>query len=190
VWLELSLRSAGTSVIRVRGSWWRVAQVLGLVLGGAGAFIAGGGPSSQPQALAASDAQTSANLVLDECDLGGYVPCNQQAALLSVPIADTGLSLTYSSQWAPARSDRPDWTASSPGLGGWSVNVLQGYDAAQGALVGGDGTWRLAHEVPVGPGEGAVPSYDGALGYVFNSAGRQLRTVDGHLGMTLLSFAL
>jgi hypothetical protein len=67
--------------------------------------------------------------------------------------------------------------------------VLQGYDAAQGALIGGDGTWRLAHEVPVGPGEVAVPSYEGTLGYVFNPAGRQVRTVDGHLGMTLLSFA-
>ncbi len=127
--------------------------------------------------------------MLDECDPGGYVPCNQQAAFLSVPIADTGLSLTYSSQWAPARSDRPDWTASKLGLGGWSVNVVEVYDAAEGALVGGDGTWRLAREVPAGPGEAAVPSYDGALGYVFNSAGRQLRTVDGHLGMTLLSFA-
>jgi len=67
--------------------------------------------------------------------------------------------------------------------------VVEVYDAAQGALVGGDGTWRLAREVPAGPGEAAVPSYDGALGYVFNSAGRQLRTVDGHLGMTLISFA-
>ncbi|HTW08321.1 MAG TPA: RHS repeat-associated core domain-containing protein [Acidimicrobiales bacterium] len=175
----------------VRGTWWRAAAVLGLVLGAAGALIAGGGSASPAQvpAIPAIHAQTAASLLLDECDPGGYVACNQQAAFLSVPIADTGLSLTYSSQWAPARSDRPDWSASNLGLGGWSVNVLQGYDAAQGVLVGGDGTWRLAQAVPVGSGDVAVPSYDGTLGYVFNSAGRQVRTVDGHLGMTLLSFA-
>jgi RHS repeat-associated protein len=130
-----------------------------------------------------------ASLLLDECEPGGLVPCNQQAAFLSVPVADTGLSLTYSSQWAPGRSGRPDWDASNLGLGGWSVNVLQAYDASQSILVGGDGTWRFAHEVPAGPSARAVPSYDGSVAYIFNSAGQQVRTVDGHLGMTLLRFA-
>jgi RHS repeat-associated protein len=170
------------------GRAWRVVQVLGLVLGAAGALIVGGGVPRPAQALA-SHAQVYTNLLLAECDPGGYVPCSQQAASLSVPIADTGLSLTYSSQWAPARAGRPDWTPSTFGLGGWSVNVLQGYDQSQGILVGGDGTWRFAQEVPAGPGEGAVPSYDGNLAYVFNSAGRQVSTVDGHLGTTLLRFA-
>jgi hypothetical protein len=133
--------------------------------------------------------RTSARLLLDECDPGGYVPCNQQAAFLSVPIADSGLSLTYSSQWAPGRTGGLGWDASSLGLGGWSVNVLQGYDAAQGILIGGDGTWRFAQEVPAGPGQRAVPSYDGALAYIFNSAGQHVRTVDGHLGTTLLHIA-
>jgi len=127
--------------------------------------------------------------LLDECDPAGYVPCNQQAAFLSVPVADTGLSLTYSSQWAPGRSDRPDWDASKLGLGGLSVNVLQAYDASQGILVGGDGTWRFAPEVPAGPGEKAVPSYNGTVAYIFNSTGQQVRAVDGHLGTTLLRFA-
>ncbi len=133
--------------------------------------------------------QGSTSLLLDECDPGGYVPCPQQASFLSVPIVGTGLSLTYSSRWASAQTDGPGWDARSLGLGGWSVNVLQGYGASQGSIVGGDGTWRLAQEVPAGPGEVAVPSYDGTLAYVFNAAGRQVRTVDGRLGTTLLSFA-
>ena len=60
---------------------------------------------------------------LDECDPAGYVPCDQQAAVLSIPIADTNLALTYSSQWAAGRQDRPNWNADSLGLGGWSINV-------------------------------------------------------------------
>jgi len=126
------------------------------------------------------------DLTLEECDPAGYVACNQQAAYLSIPIVDTGLSLTYSSQWAPGRSDRPDWNAGSLGLGGWSVNVIQGYDAENGILVGGDGSWRFANATPAGGGDSAVPSFDGSLAYVFNAAGRQVRTVDGHLGTVLL----
>jgi RHS repeat-associated protein len=140
-------------------------------------------------ASSGSSVAASTSLLLDECDPGGYVPCNQLAAFLSVPIVGTGLALTYSSQWAPARSDRPDWDVSNLGLGGWSVNVLENYDTGQGILVSGDGTWRFAREVPAGPGEYAVPSYDGTLAYVFNSAGQQVRTVDGHLGTTLLNLA-
>jgi RHS repeat-associated protein len=140
-------------------------------------------------AVGSTTGGSAASLLLDECDPAGYVPCNQEAAFLSVPVADTGLSLTYSSQWAPGRTDRPDWDASKLGLGGLSVNVLEAYDASQGILVGGDGTWRFAPEVPASPGEKAVPSYNGTVAYIFNSAGQQVRAVDGHLGTTLLRFA-
>ena len=80
-------------------------------------------------------------------------------------------------------------TPGTLGLGGWSVNVLQGYGASQGASWAGTARGGSLEEVPAGPGEVAVPSYDGTLAYVFNAAGRQVRTVDGRLGTTLLSFA-
>jgi RHS repeat-associated protein len=126
---------------------------------------------------------------LDECDPGGLVACNQQAAFLTIPIADTGVALTYSSQWAPGRKDRPGWDASPLGLGGWSLDVVQRYDAAKGILVGGDGSWRYAKAVPAGSGKTAVPTYDGTIAYVFDAAGRHVRTVDGHLGTVLLTIA-
>jgi RHS repeat-associated protein len=128
-----------------------------------------------------------AELLLDQCDPAGYVPCNQQAAVLSIPIADTGLSLTYSSQWAAARADRPDWNADSLGIGGWSLSVVQRYDSGDGILIGGDGSWRFANTVAAPSGEHVVPSYDGSVAYVFDSKGRHVRTVDGHLGMTLIT---
>ena len=129
----------------------------------------------------------NAELLLDQCDPAGYVSCNQQAAVLSIPIADTGLSLTYSSQWAAARADRPDWNADSLGLGGWSLSVVQRYDSADGILIGGDGSWRFANTVAAPSGEHVVPSYDGSVAYVFDSKRRHVRTVDGHLGMTLIT---
>jgi hypothetical protein len=137
----------------------------------------------------ASPGPDLAALTLDECDPTGFVACNQQAAFLSIPIADTGLSLTYSSQWAPARTDRPNWSAGSLGLGGWSIDVVQRYDIADGILIGGDGSWRFASGVSAASGRRVVPSFDGSLAYVFDSAGRLVRTVDGHLGIVLLTFA-
>jgi RHS repeat-associated protein len=126
---------------------------------------------------------------LDECDPAGYVPCDQQAAVLSIPITDTNLALTYSSQWAAARQDRPDWNADSLGLGGWSINVLQRYDKTDGVLIAGDGSWRFATGLPLASGGQAVPSFDGSAAYVFDSAGRHIRTVDGRLGTSLVTLA-
>jgi RHS repeat-associated protein len=137
----------------------------------------------------ASPGPDLAALTLDECDPAGFVACNQQAAFLSIPIADTGLSLTYSSQWAPARTDRPNWSAGSLGLGGWSLDVVQRYDIADGILIGGDGSWRFASGVSAASGGRVVPSFDGSVAYVFDSGGRLVRTVDGHLGIVLLTFA-
>jgi RHS repeat-associated protein len=123
---------------------------------------------------------------LDACDPAGLVPCEQQAAYVSLPIADTGLMLTYSSQWAAGRQDRPDWGAQSLGLGDWSIDAVQRYDTIHHVLIGGDGSWRFANEVALPTGETAVPSYDGAVAYVFDRAGRHVRTVDGHLGTVFL----
>lgn len=126
-------------------------------------------------------------LALEECDPAGYIGCIQPSAYLSLPITDTNLFLTYSSRWRPGKAKQPAWDAASLGLGGWSINLVQRYDPANKILISGDGTWRLADSVALPNGEHAVPSYDGAVAYVFDSAGRHVRTVDGRLGAVLLT---
>ncbi len=130
-----------------------------------------------------------ASLALDACDPDGSVACDQQAAFLSIPIVDSDLSLTWSSQWASARRDRPAWDASPLGLGGWSIDVIERYLPASRALVAGDGAWRVVDPLRLASGETAVPSFDGTLAYVFDAAGRHVRTVDGHLGTVLLTIS-
>jgi len=109
--------------------------------------------------------------------------------VLSIPIVNTNLVLTYSSQWAAGRQDRPNWNAGGIGLGGWSINALQRYDTADGVLLAGDGSWRFATGVALAAGGQAVPSFDGSVAYVFDAAGHHIRTVDGRLGTTLLTLS-
>src|SRR5258708_4699367 len=85
-----------------------------------------------------------------------------------------------SRQWATGRKDRPDWNASSLGLAGWSIDVIQRYDSIHHVLISGDGSWRFADRLALPAGQTAIPSYDGAVAYVFDRAGRHVRTVDGH----------
>jgi hypothetical protein len=119
------------------------------------------------------------SLALEECDPAGYIPCLQQSAFVSIPITDTNLFLTYSSRWS---SKQAAWDAAPLGLGGWSINLVQRYDRSTRVLSSGDGTWRLTDAVMLPSGETEVPSFDGSLAYIFDSAGRQVRTVDAHLG--------
>ena len=146
-------------------------------------------PSASPSSLPSPtpSPQASGPTALDECDPGGFIACNQQAAFISLPIADTGLSLTWSSQWAPGRTDRAGWDATPLGLGGWSIDVVQRYRSADQALISSDGSWRFATTAKLPDGGFAVPSYDGSLAYLFDASGRHVRTVDGHLGTTLLT---
>ncbi len=146
-------------------------------------------PSTTPSTLPSPTPTptTSGPTALDACDPGGYVACNQQAAFISLPIADTGLSLTWSSQWAPGRTDRAGWDATPLGLGGWSIDMVQRYRSGDQALVSGDGSWRFATTVKLPDGGFAVPSYDGSLAFLFDASGRHIKTVDGHLGTTLLT---
>ena len=151
-------------------------------------------PSPTPTAIPPSASPppagfTAASLALEACDPAGDVPCEHQATSLQLPIAGSGLALTYSSERSPGRTDRPRWDAGDVGLGGWSLDVLERYDAADGIVLDGDGGWRLAKAVPLASGEQAVASYDGRLAYVFDARGRHLRTVDALLGITLLTFA-
>lgn len=124
-------------------------------------------------------------LALEECDPAGYIPCMQAATFVSLPITDSNLFLTYSSR-TPGISGQPGWDARSLGLGGWSIDVVQRYDKASGLLISGDGSWRLTDGVKLPSGEIAVPSFDGSVAYVFDSAGRHIRTVDGRLGTDLI----
>ena len=140
-------------------------------------------PSPSPATPAAGD------LALEACDLTGYIPCQHQAVLLSQPVAGTGVALTYSSEWAPGRKDRTGWDAAGLGLGGWSLDVLQRYDPTAGVLLSGDGSWRLAKGIALPSGERAIPTYDGLRAYVFDAAGRHVRTVDALLGTTLVTFS-
>jgi YD repeat-containing protein len=146
-------------------------------------------PSQGPPASPTQGPISATPTALDECDPAGYVPCDQQAAVLSIPIADTNLALTYSSQWASARQDRPNWNADSLGLGGWSIDALQRYDTADGVLLAGDGSWRFATGRALAAGGQAVPSFDGSVAYVFDAAGHHIQTVNGRLGTTLLTLS-
>ena len=128
-------------------------------------------------------------LTLEECDPANYIRCLQQDAFLSVPITDTNAFLTYSSRWVNRGTSQAGWDASALGLGGWSINLVQRYDLKNKILIAGDGTWRQTNAVKLPSGELAVPSYDGAMAFIFDSAGRHIRTVDGHLGTELVKIS-
>jgi len=126
---------------------------------------------------------------LEECDLAGYIPCVEPAAFLSILVPDSGLYLTYSSEWVPGSPMGSAADARTLGLGGWSINFVQRYDAGHRILFSGDGSWRVADSVALPSGERAVPSFDGSVAYIFDSAGHHVRTVDGHLGTVLIRFS-
>ena len=128
------------------------------------------------------------DLALEMCDPEDLLPCEHQAALAYVPVMGSGVSLTYSSEWADGRLDRPQWSAAPLGLGGWSLDVLPRYDPASGVLQEGDGSWRLVAPTRIGEGEQAVPTYDALRYYVFDDAWHLVRTVDDVTGATLLTF--
>lgn len=126
-------------------------------------------------------------LALEECDPARFIPCLRQEAFASIPITDTGAYLTYSSRWLPG--PQHVWDANGLGLGGWSLNFVQRYDKASRLLTSGDGSWRLVDSVSLPSGEQAVPSFDGRLAYIFDSAGHHLRTMDAHLGTALIKIS-
>ena len=156
----------------------------------------GAGPTSAPTPAAVptptprptAPTKSVADLSLEMCDPHNLLPCEHQAAVLFEPIAGAGVALTYSTEWADGRVDRPSWNAAGLGLGGWSLNVLQRYDAAAGVLLGGDGSWRIAQAVDLDGGQHAVPTFDGRRYFVFDDAWRHVRTVDSVTGADILQF--
>jgi RHS repeat-associated protein len=131
----------------------------------------------------------SASLALEQCDPAGYISCIQPTAFVSIPIADSNLLLTYSSRWGADRSGQRGVDFSPLGLGGWSLSVVQKYDKDSRLLISGDGSWRSTDAVELPSGELAVPSFDASIVYVFDTAGRHIRTVDGHLGTELIEIS-
>jgi hypothetical protein len=97
-------------------------------------------------------------LTLEECDPAGYIGCIQPDAFLSIPISDTNLSLTYSSRWVNRKSTPGLWDTRPLWLGGWSINLVQRYDAVNRILISGDGSWRIVDATKLSSGELAVPS--------------------------------
>src|SRR5688500_8688712 len=122
------------------------------------------------------------DLALEQCDAEGLLPCENQAVVLSEPIAASGVFLTYSTEWADGRIDRPAWNADALGLGGWSLDVVQRYDSERGVLLSGDGSWRIAEAVDIGDGEKAAATYDGLRYFVFGGDWRHVRTGDSVTG--------
>lgn len=147
------------------------------------------GPTPTPSPGSDTASKRVGDLALEACDPDGILPCHQQAVVLSDPIAGAGVSLTYSSEWADGRLDRPHWSAAGLGLGGWSVDVLDRYDAEHGVILSGDGSWRIAAAADIGSGERAVPTRDGLRYSIFDAEWRHTRTVDAITGATLLTFA-
>lgn len=149
-------------------------------------------PSASPAAEPTSSSAPTkvvGDLTLDACDPTGVMPCEQQAVVLIEPIAASGVALTYSTEWADGRIDRPTWNADALGLGGWALDVLQRYDPERRILLSGDGSWRFAEAVDIGNGERAVPAFDGFQYFVFDKAWRHVRTVESIAGATLLEIA-
>ncbi len=99
------------------------------------------------------------------------------------------MALSVSTEWAQGRLDRPQWDARALGLGGWSLDVLQRYDAENGVLLSGDGSWRIVQAVELSDGERAVPSYDARQAFIFDAAWHHVRTLDDITGATLLTFS-
>ena len=145
------------------------------------------GPTTTPQA--SPPQKVVGSLDLEECDPARELPCLAQAVRLSQPIVGTGVALTFSTEWAKGRIDRPAWDASALGLGGWSLDVLQRYDPEHGVLLSGDGSWRIVEALDMGNGERAVPSFDGLRAFIFDDLWRHVRTLDDITGATLVSFA-
>src|SRR6185436_2275855 len=69
-----------------------------------------------------------------ECDPAGYIRCISDAAWISIPVANTGLSLTYSSSRGVDSSGRTTSTATTFGIGGWSIDAVRQYDRSRGIL--------------------------------------------------------
>ena len=129
-----------------------------------------------------------APLDLVACDPDGLIDCDLQRAVARISAPGTGVALTWSSEWAAGRVDRPDWSAAALGLAGWSLDILDRYDVANHVLLEGSGDWRVVESVALPDGGFAVPSRDGRRAAVFDRSGVEVEIVDLRLGLPLVRF--
>ena len=122
---------------------------------------------------------------LDDCPDFIFVPCPRQTAMISLPLAGSPFSLTYSSSRVPGQKTDPSIEVRPIGLGGWSLNILHAYDVKNRVLVLGNGNRRKVAASPAkfkGESAWAVPSVEAREIYVFDSEGHHLETLDGLTG--------
>jgi YD repeat-containing protein len=166
----------------------------GVVASAAVAAVVTFAPQFSPEAPPPTTKPSSSSSVSSspsECEDFIFVPCMRQAASISIPLAGSTFSLTYSSDRIPTpNSDAPSSTHQF-GLGGWGLNVLHAYDVKDQVLTFGNGARRRVDASPVklnGEPALAVPSSEATEIYVFNAQGRHLQTIDGVTGFALLKF--
>ena len=124
------------------------------------------------------------------CEALGFVPCQRQAAHLTVPIAGTSIRLTYSSDRVPGRKVDAATDAGPIGLGGWSLTVLRSLDTAANTLTYGDG--RVRHVTPkavrLGTGVLAVADPETERIDLFDARGNEVGVYDARTAARRLAF--
>ncbi len=119
---------------------------------------------------------------------GSIIGCETQTLGQVISVTGTRFSLNYQSNRASGRRGL------SLGLGGWSLNALHTYDVSSQTLYlgNGDPVSVTTADASFLPGSSAgdifVAARDGSEIYVFNAAGRHLRTLDALTGALRLQF--
>lgn len=141
-------------------------------------------PAAGSSSTASTSVETAEQPTIDptaECPDVAFAPCDVLVASQSIPLDGSGWSLAYSSDRVPGRTAAPTGDVRGLGLGGWmlsGVHVLAG----DVLLLSGGGR-RIVTPVEGAPGEQVVASVDGDEAYVFDDAGRHLRTVSTDWGI-------
>ena len=138
------------------------------------------------EAAAACDGRDDTNDA-PSCAFGSVIEIQNQVLRESVPITGTSFTLNYSSEHVRTGRYTPERLASET-LGGWTLDVHHRYDPSTRMLYLGDGG-RLESAAAQGPAsELHVPADDGSQMYIFDPAGRHLRTLQALTRSTRFTF--
>ena len=188
-------QAPGRPAFRRRSAWLSILSTIGLLVGACAPAVPTpslSSPTSPTSSQATSTSSAGLRPAPEDCEDFDFIPCPRQVARLSVPLAGSSFSLTYTSDRVPGRTITPSLPAAPIGLGGWSLDVLDGYDTSAGILVLGTGERRAAAASAVTVGGAAalaVPSADSLDVFVFDAQGRHLRTYDAITGALAYGFA-
>lgn len=121
------------------------------------------------------------------------IRCENQALNKFIPISGIASNLAYSSDRVQGRAGANiKAILHSQQLGGWSLSEHHAYDPASNTLFNGNGSFRDATDLGTVPLRAdntyAIASQDADSVFVFNGAGRHLRTVNAVTGASLLEF--